>query len=304
MNLRTLFLLLISAIYFWGAHWLYINKIDGICYGNGAIENAAAGSTGIATDDKNDNDSNNNAPIISAPTEIGTRPIEYFWGEAEPEINEGFEDYRTAMLEGKTDKNTLQLTADYHKGEDAPEGFPTMGHARAAALRQLLKTHISEDRVIINGRLVDEADGVRDTPFEAITYNWVEEVKKDETTIIEIEDRTMIFHPYNSSNRLDNERINAYLDILAERLNNSNETISVTGHTDWNGDHASNRKLGLYRAQGIRDLLVQRGVDRKRIKVVTKGESFPIATNTTEVGRQKNRRTVILILPSDNPKES
>ena len=295
MNLRTLFLLLISALYIWGGHWLYINKIDDICCGSATTEDVSSGVAG-ATSDKN-------APIISTPTEIGNKPLEYFWDDSEPEINDGFEDYRIAMLEGMTENNTLQLSADYHKDEIAPEGFPTMGHARAAALRQLLKDHISEDRVIINGRLVDEVDGVRDAPFEAITYNWVKEVKKNETTIIEIEDRTMIFHPYNSSDRLENNKINLYLDKLAERLNATNEILSVSGHTDWNGDHASNRKLGLYRAQGIRDLLVQRGVDRKRIKVITKGESFPIATNTTEVGRQKNRRTEILILPSKNPKE-
>jgi len=295
MNLRTLFLLLISALYLWGAHWFYINKINGICCGAGVSDNTTAGI--------NSPNNKDNSSLISPPTAIGSNPLDFFWGEAEPEVNDGFEDYRIAMLEGMTDDNTLQLTADYHADEEAPEGFPTMGHARAAALRQLLKEHISEDRVIINGRLVDELDGVRENAFEAISYNWVEAVKKDETTIIEVEDQTLIFHPYNSSDRLENEKINAYLDKLAERLNETNEQVSVTGHTDWNGDHASNRRLGLYRSQGIRDLLVQRGVDRKRIKVKTQGESFPIATNTTEVGRQKNRRTEILILPSENPKE-
>ena len=154
----------------------------------------------------------------------------------------------------------------------------------------------------IRDRLIDEVDGVRENAFEAISYNWVEAVKKDETTIIEVGDQTLIFHPYNSSDRLENDKINTYLDKLAIRLNETNDGISVTGHTDWNGDHNSNRKLGLYRAQGIRDLLVQRGVDRKRIKVKTKGESFPIATNATKAGRQKNRRTEILILPSENSK--
>lgn len=292
MNSRTLFLLLLSALYFWGAHWFYINKIPGICCGP-AVEDA---TSGIAT-------TGDNATIDAPTTEITTNPIEYYWEESEPTINEGFEDYRVAMLEGMTDDNTLQLTADYHQDEVAPDGFPTMGHARAAALRQLLKQYISEDRVIINGRLVDEVDGVRDNPFGAISYNWVKEVKADETTIIEVEDRTLIFHPYNSSERLENEKINTYLDKLAERLNDTNEKVMVTGHTDWNGDHASNRKLGLYRSQGIRDLLVERGIDRKRIKVRTQGESYPIATNSTKVGRQKNRRTEVLILPSDNPKE-
>ena len=295
MNLRTLILLLISALYFLGAHWFYTTKIDGICSGAAAVGDT---TTGVTATDAEDNSS-----LISPPTEIGTNPLEYFWAEAEPKVNEGFDDYRSALLEGMTADNTLQLTADYHADEEAPEGFPSMGHARAAALRQLLKQDISEDRVIINGRLIDEVDGVRENAFEAISYNWMAEVKNDETTIIEVDDQTLIFHPYNSSDRLENDKINAYLDKLAERMGETNEQISVTGHTDWNGDHSSNRKLGLYRAQGIRDLLVQRGVDRKRIKVKTQGESFPIATNTTEAGRQKNRRTEILILPSENPKE-
>jgi len=207
MNLRTLFLLLISALYIWGGHWLYINKIPNICCGNTSIESA---SSGVAADSPD-----KNTPVISAPTPIGNKPLEYFWGESEPEVNKGFEDYRTGILEGMTENNTLQLTADYHKDEAAPEGFPTMGHARAAALRQLLKDDISEDRVIINGRLVDEADGVRDVPFEAITYNWVKEVKKDETTIIEIEDRTMIFHPYNSLKSL--QKVKQFLSLPTRR---------------------------------------------------------------------------------------
>jgi len=184
MNLRTLFLLLISALYLFGAHWFYINKIDGICSGAGAADNTTSGVA--ATDDEN------NASIISPPTEIATNPLDYFWAEAEPEVNDGFEDYRSALLEGMTADNTLQLTADYHAEEEAPEGFPTMGHARAAALRQLLKQHISEDRVIINGRLIDEVDGVRENAFEAISYNWVDAVKNDETTIIEVEDQTLM----------------------------------------------------------------------------------------------------------------
>ena len=135
MNLRTIFLLLISALYLWGAHWFYINKITNICSSGAAVEDI---NSGVAA-----TDAGNDAELISPPTEIIANPLDYFWAEADPTVNDGFEDYRGAMLEGMTDDNTLQLTADYHAAEETPEGFPTMGHARAAALRQLIKQYLS-----------------------------------------------------------------------------------------------------------------------------------------------------------------
>jgi len=73
--------------------------------------------------------------------------------------------------------------------------------------------------------------------------------------------------------------------------------IRVEGHTDSVGAESYNMDLSSRRANSVRDLLVQRGVDFSRIQTIGYGETMPIATNTTEAGRQLNRRVEIKIAP-------
>ncbi|HQN70871.1 MAG TPA: OmpA family protein, partial [Smithella sp.] len=51
------------------------------------------------------------------------------------------------------------------------------------------------------------------------------------------------------------------------------------------------------RANTVKTLLVQRGVAASRIETIGYGETMPVATNNTEVGRQMNRRVEIKIAP-------
>jgi OOP family OmpA-OmpF porin len=69
----------------------------------------------------------------------------------------------------------------------------------------------------------------------------------------------------------------------------------VEGHTDSNGNDASNQKLSQDRAESVRAYLVQRGVKSERITAVGKGESTPVATNDTTEGRANNRRVEIIV---------
>ena len=73
--------------------------------------------------------------------------------------------------------------------------------------------------------------------------------------------------------------------------------IRVEGHTDSVGTAEYNMDLSLRRANAVKNLLVQRGVDSSRIQTIGYGESMPVATNDTEAGRQRNRRVEIKIAP-------
>jgi len=73
--------------------------------------------------------------------------------------------------------------------------------------------------------------------------------------------------------------------------------VRVEGHTDSRGSEQYNQMLSERRAMAVRDALVQRGVDSRRIEVVGYGASRPVATNATEAGRQMNRRVTIVIIP-------
>lgn len=68
----------------------------------------------------------------------------------------------------------------------------------------------------------------------------------------------------------------------------------VQGHTDSTGSPELNQKLSEKRAQAIVDKLVEMGVSRSRLTAVGKGLYSPIADNSTEEGRAKNRRVVFV----------
>ena len=72
--------------------------------------------------------------------------------------------------------------------------------------------------------------------------------------------------------------------------------VRLEGHTDSTGDPAANKTLSLERANAIRDLLVQGGVDPSRIATDGWGQEKPIASNDTEEGKAKNRRTECIVV--------
>lgn len=87
------------------------------------------------------------------------------------------------------------------------------------------------------------------------------------------------------------------LNKLVEFLNeNSSVKLSVDGHTDNEGSAVHNKQLSRQRAEAVRDYLISKGIDNDRITVNGYGAEKPVADNSTEEGRARNRRTEITIL--------
>jgi chemotaxis protein MotB len=81
----------------------------------------------------------------------------------------------------------------------------------------------------------------------------------------------------------------------------------VEGHTDdvpVARRYPSNWELAAARASSVVRLMIEQGVEPERIKVVSRAEFAPIASNETNEGRAKNRRIEIqLDAPIDDPDE-
>ncbi|MEO8764139.1 MAG: OmpA family protein [Ginsengibacter sp.] len=87
------------------------------------------------------------------------------------------------------------------------------------------------------------------------------------------------------------------LDDLVDYLKRKpNERIEIGGHTDNVGSDAKNLILSLERAKSIVVYLVSKGISNDRLVAKGYGAEEPIEENTTEEGRQKNRRTEVKIL--------
>jgi OOP family OmpA-OmpF porin len=72
--------------------------------------------------------------------------------------------------------------------------------------------------------------------------------------------------------------------------------VEVQGHTDETGTPELNRVLGQERAQAVVNWLVSRGVAPGRLEAKGYGSDRPLADNTTEEGRQANRRVELHVL--------
>ncbi|WP_461630441.1 OmpA family protein [Labilibaculum euxinus] len=66
--------------------------------------------------------------------------------------------------------------------------------------------------------------------------------------------------------------------------------FSVEGHTDSDGDDASNKSLSEARAKVVMEKLIQMGISSNRLSYAGFGESKPLDNNSTPEGKANNRR--------------
>lgn len=78
--------------------------------------------------------------------------------------------------------------------------------------------------------------------------------------------------------------------VVKMMTDNPGLNFTVEGHTDSDGDDASNQKLSEARAKAIADKLVELGVAKSRLKTTGWGESKPVTGNDTPEGKAQNRR--------------
>ena len=94
------------------------------------------------------------------------------------------------------------------------------------------------------------------------------------------------------------EQISAYREQAREALGRADQ-VMITGYTDNVGEDADNFALSLQRAEAVRDHLVSLGADANKFHVSGAGEANPIADNTTDEGRAKNRRVEVAVVGSE-----
>jgi len=83
-----------------------------------------------------------------------------------------------------------------------------------------------------------------------------------------------------------------FLNSAAVAFKNAPATtvVEVGGHTDNSGDPSANMQLSEQRASAVRDYLIRQGVSPAMLTSKGYGDTKPIATNSTDEGRFRNRR--------------
>ena len=86
--------------------------------------------------------------------------------------------------------------------------------------------------------------------------------------------------------------------VLEEIKKMPGATIIVEGHTDSIGTKTANIGLSTKRANSVSNYFISKLGKENVIKMFGYGSQYPIATNTTDVGRELNRRVEIIIIPA------
>lgn len=141
---------------------------------------------------------------------------------------------------------------------------------------------------------------IDNTDIENIAEDSVDFDMSKENYVYNIENQTSItLNKVNFEFGSDKLLASSYndLELVLEYLNqNENAKIKIIGYTDNVGSAADNLKLSERRAKAVYNFFIKFKIDKDRLEYLGKGEDDPIDTNSTPIGRKKNRRVEIELL--------
>lgn len=244
-------------------------------------------------------------PTISTPVSDPSKsnavelPIAFRWQSAEPLLGASYQQYRDSIIRALGEEDVLQITALHYDAENASTDTLTYSMERARALKKLFAEKLPAHRIKLMQKTVYSEDGVKRQPFAAMEIDYLAPpLATTETSVpvVRLKDGVRIYFGFNASEGEMDTEIKEYLNELADSLVLRGNTVRITGHTDDVGEAKANYNIGLRRAKSVRNYLRERGVPRSQIQTFSKGETEPIATNATEEGKARNRRTEIKIV--------
>jgi len=212
--------------------------------------------------------------------EAGSEEVAFFKGKVEEKGNNGKKDFKVEVKDAVTKKVTEAMvdtiTGDYAVVVNTKvknDLIITVKKDNYAFSSQLIsKDSIKSSKPVKVNMPVDTVKIGQTYPLNNIYYT---------TNSAELDPRSMIV-------------IEEFVEFLKA---NPTITIEMYGHTDNVGNEKANISLSADRAFTVRDKLLEKGIDERRL-IAFKGfgASKPIADNNTEAGRAKNRRTEFVIV--------
>jgi type IX secretion system PorP/SprF family membrane protein len=129
-----------------------------------------------------------------------------------------------------------------------------------------------------------------EAPIVEVKEERIEEVKEIKPTFNPIDKDILFEFDKSIVKRESFAELESIINILNSR---PNMKISLKGHTDAVGPDAYNINLSKNRVSAVREFLISNGIDDNRILIEALGEKVPVAENSSEAGRKKNRRVEV-----------
>lgn len=161
-------------------------------------------------------------------------------------------------------------------------------HVVALAPGERVLVQVVQEDAAFNGQIISE---------EQVKSNPVVRAELEARTLQKGTEYAMSSIQFGTNSTELNADAQAIVEGFAEYLRTRPELrVEVQGHTDDVGDDAANLALSARRAEAVRNGLVRAGIDASRLQAKGYGEKKPLVPNTSEAARQKNRRTVFIVL--------
>ena len=152
---------------------------------------------------------------------------------------------------------------------------------------------------LISGNATVGSEGIKDQLLAGIK-NWFSSNAKSDVTVNvntaldqdQVDPKTLLNLPIEYATGASEvpENIKPLLLQIAQILKDDPRSIVINGHTDNTGVAQDNKVLSLARAEKIKAYLVSQGVDTSRLNTAGFGDEKPVADNTSDAGKAKNRR--------------
>jgi NitT/TauT family transport system substrate-binding protein len=106
-----------------------------------------------------------------------------------------------------------------------------------------------------------------------------------------------VYFPSGSSTLDENAKAVLDMQVVDLAATFGGSYMRIAGNTDNVGSRDANVRLSRARADAVAQFLVSKGFDRNKFEVVGHGPEKPVASNDTDEGRAKNRRTDFEVIP-------
>lgn len=186
----------------------------------------------------------------------------------------------SALIAGCCSRNLVVLLPDQDGKVGAIEVTNAKGSTTIAAPGETIAV-ASSGRAPETGRTMSEEE-INRTFREALAA----EPRQPETFLLYFR---------SASTRLTDQSAALLPEILAAIRDRESMDISVIGHSDRVGAREYNLALSMKRAEHVRDLLVEKGVDAGLIEVTSHGEGNPLVLTADNVDEPRNRRVEVVV---------
>lgn len=189
-------------------------------------------------------------------------------------------------------KEELVITTFFSKDENG-----SIALSRSESVKNALATYgINTDRIVMQTKQKDLGFSGSSESSKGFAYEF-QTMSEERMKAIDKGIATKILYAgFGSKTFKPDNTLNAYaLELKNYLAKHPTKKVEIIGHTDSNGEAEANLWFGKERAKSVMEYFISQDIDASRLTISSKGETAPIAPNTTLEGQRLNRRIEINI---------